>query len=122
MPDIRARHKILKVHTKEVPLGKGENFNTSKLLCLKFCFLPDVDLEVVARGTIGFSGEILLEDLTGLPLRRFSTGADIANLINQAAIHSSTQGSQSVTMESLEWAKDKIIMGKSENKSLTSPS
>ncbi|XP_065839105.1 uncharacterized protein [Oscarella lobularis] len=75
MPDIRARHKILKVHTKEVPLGK------------------DVDLEVVARGTIGFSG------------------ADIANLINQAAIHSSSQGSQSVTMESLEWAKDKIIMG-----------
>eukprot|EP00118_Oscarella_pearsei_P006566 m.29881 g.29881 ORF g.29881 m.29881 type:complete len:732 (+) comp31246_c0_seq3:1391-3586(+) len=75
MPDVRARHQILIVHTKQVPLAK------------------DVNLEIVARGTPGFSG------------------ADIANLINQAAIHSSTKGSLEVTMESLEWAKDKIIMG-----------
>ncbi|RKO90368.1 P-loop containing nucleoside triphosphate hydrolase protein, partial [Blyttiomyces helicus] len=58
----------------------------------------EVDTHIIARGTPGFSG------------------ADLANLINQAAIKASKESAKSVRMEDLEWAKDKIIMG-SERKS-----
>ncbi|KAI8803526.1 peptidase family M41-domain-containing protein [Cladochytrium replicatum] len=58
----------------------------------------EIDLSIIARGTPGFSG------------------ADLANLINQAAIKASKDGYRSVRMLDLEWAKDKIIMG-SERKS-----
>jgi len=53
----------------------------------------DVDINTLARGTTGFSG------------------ADLANLINQAAIKASKEDKLVVHMEDLEWAKDKIIMG-----------
>lgn len=56
-------------------------------------FAPDVDISVAARGTPGFSG------------------ADLANLVNQAAIQASREGSHQVTSKHLEYAKDKIIMG-----------
>ncbi|KAL3894051.1 MAG: hypothetical protein SGCHY_005494 [Lobulomycetales sp.] len=59
---------------------------------------PTIDLSTVARGTPGFSG------------------ADLANLVNQAALRASKLGSRQVGLEELEWAKDKIIMG-SERKS-----
>ncbi|KAI8918169.1 peptidase family M41-domain-containing protein [Powellomyces hirtus] len=59
---------------------------------------PGVDTSVIARGTPGFSG------------------ADLANLINQAAIKASKDGAKKVRMQDMEWAKDKIIMG-SERKS-----
>ncbi|KAJ3052445.1 ATP-dependent zinc metalloprotease FTSH 5, mitochondrial, partial [Rhizophlyctis rosea] len=59
---------------------------------------PSVDTHILARGTPGFSG------------------ADLANLINQAAIKASKDGGKAVKMSDLEWAKDKIIMG-SERKS-----
>ena len=54
---------------------------------------PDVDITVLARGTTGFSG------------------ADLNNLINQAALKASIDGLPHITMEVLEYAKDKIIMG-----------
>ncbi|KAJ8326197.1 i-AAA protease yme1 [Batrachochytrium dendrobatidis] len=57
-----------------------------------------VDASIIARGTPGFSG------------------ADLANIINHAAIKASKDSSKYVTMADLEWAKDKIIMG-SERKS-----
>ncbi|ORX87110.1 ATP-dependent metallopeptidase Hfl [Anaeromyces robustus] len=53
----------------------------------------DVNINTLARGTTGFSG------------------ADLANLINQAAIKASKEDKLVVHMEDLEWAKDKIIMG-----------
>lgn len=53
----------------------------------------DVDLEQISRGTPGFSG------------------AELYNLVNQAAIKSSVEGLKSVTMQSFEYAKDKIMMG-----------
>jgi ATP-dependent metalloprotease len=53
----------------------------------------EVDLSVVARGTPGFSG------------------ADLANLVNQAAIQASRENCKEVNLRHLEFSKDKIIMG-----------
>jgi ATP-dependent metalloprotease len=53
----------------------------------------DVDVAVLARGTPGFSG------------------ADLENLVNQAAIYASKNKQTKVTPTDLDWAKDKIIMG-----------
>ncbi|KAF9084533.1 hypothetical protein BGX29_010412 [Mortierella sp. GBA35] len=60
-----------------------KNINTS----------PAVDISVIARGTPGFSG------------------ADLANLINQAAIQASREGVSEVGIKQFEHAKDKILMG-----------
>ncbi len=54
---------------------------------------PDVDLKVIARSTPGFSG------------------ADLANLINEAALLAARKGQDWVTMRDLEEAKDKVLMG-----------
>jgi cell division protease FtsH len=53
----------------------------------------DVDLKVLARSTPGFSG------------------ADLANLVNEAALLGARYGQDSVTMKDLESAKDKVLMG-----------
>ena len=74
-PDIKGREKILKVHSRKVPLG------------------PDVDLRIIARGSPGFSG------------------ADLANLVNEAALLAARIGRRFVTMEDFESAKDKVMMG-----------
>ena len=57
----------------------------------------DVDLGVLARGTTGFSG------------------ADLYNLMNQAALKASVDGLDKITMEIFEWAKDKISKSTSLN-------
>ncbi len=54
---------------------------------------PDVDLRIIARGTPGFSG------------------ADLANLVNEAALIAARIGRRFVTMEDFENAKDKVMMG-----------
>ncbi|RST84946.1 ATP-dependent metallopeptidase FtsH/Yme1/Tma family protein [Aquibium carbonis] len=74
-PDITGREKILKVHSRNVPLA------------------PNVDLKVLARGTPGFSG------------------ADLANLVNEAALMAARRNKRLVTMAEFEDAKDKIMMG-----------
>ncbi|MBV1902316.1 MAG: ATP-dependent zinc metalloprotease FtsH [Marinosulfonomonas sp.] len=60
---------------------------------------PDVDLRIIARGTPGFSG------------------ADLANLVNEAALTAARIGRRFVTMEDFENAKDKVMMG-SERRSM----
>ena len=53
----------------------------------------DVDARIIARGTPGFSG------------------ADLANLVNEAALMAARKGKRSVTMSEFEHAKDKVMMG-----------
>jgi len=53
----------------------------------------DVDVSVIARGTPGF------------------TGADLANLVNEAALNAARYNKKVVTMYDFEWAKDKVLMG-----------
>ncbi|HTN43747.1 MAG TPA: ATP-dependent zinc metalloprotease FtsH [Nitrospiria bacterium] len=74
-PDVRGRLEVLRVHTKRFPLGK------------------DVNLEVIARGTPGFSG------------------ADLANLVNEAALLAARMDKKAVEMSDFEAAKDKVLMG-----------
>eukprot|EP00543_Licmophora_paradoxa_P004384 CAMPEP_0202441992 /NCGR_PEP_ID=MMETSP1360-20130828/1500_1 /ASSEMBLY_ACC=CAM_ASM_000848 /TAXON_ID=515479 /ORGANISM="Licmophora paradoxa, Strain CCMP2313" /LENGTH=633 /DNA_ID=CAMNT_0049057221 /DNA_START=57 /DNA_END=1961 /DNA_ORIENTATION=- len=75
LPDVGGRKEILELYSKKTKLDQ------------------DVDLNVLARGTVGFSG------------------ADLFNLMNQAALKASVDGLNSVTMSVLEYAKDKIMMG-----------
>jgi cell division protease FtsH len=74
-PDVKGRLKILNVHARKIPLN------------------PDVNMEVVAKGTPGFSG------------------ADLANLINEAALLAARANKDQVSMDDLESAKDKVMMG-----------
>jgi len=74
-PDVRGREEILRVHAKRTPLS------------------PDVDLEVLARGTPGFSG------------------ADLENLVNEAALLAARQDKDALNMADFELAKDKVYMG-----------
>jgi cell division protease FtsH len=74
-PDVKGRDGILRVHTKKIPLAE------------------DVDLQVLARGTPGFSG------------------ADLANLVNEAALYAARLEKKAVEMSDFEMAKDKVLMG-----------
>lgn len=75
IPDVKGRLEILKVHSKNIPLDEN------------------VKLEVLARGTPGFSG------------------ADIANLVNEAALIAARKSKNKVEMSDFESAKDKVLMG-----------
>jgi len=74
-PDIKGRHKILDVHSRKVPMS------------------DDVNLEVIAKATPGFSG------------------ADLANLINEAALLAARANKTAVDRDDFEAAKDKVLMG-----------
>uniref|UniRef100_A0A8B9JDK0 YME1-like 1b n=1 Tax=Astyanax mexicanus TaxID=7994 RepID=A0A8B9JDK0_ASTMX len=71
-PDVKGRTEILKWYLKKIK----------------------VDPEIIARGTVGFSG------------------AELENLVNQAALKAAVDGKDMVTMKELEFAKDKILMGR----------
>ena len=75
LPDIRGREQILRVHSRKVPLEDS------------------VELNVLARGTPGFSG------------------ADLANLVNEAALFAARGDRRLVAMAEFEKARDKIMMG-----------
>ena len=80
-PDIRGREEVLKVHSKKVPMAE------------------DVNLNILARGTPGFSG------------------ADLANMVNEAALTAARFNRKAVHMYDFELAKDKVMMG-AERKSM----
>lgn len=73
-PDYTGRKEILGLYLSKV-LSKG------------------VDVELLARGTTGF------------------TGADLENMVNQAALRAAIDGCESVSMKHLESARDKVLMG-----------
>jgi cell division protease FtsH len=81
LPDVRGREEVLRVHVKKVPVS------------------DDVNLNVLARGTPGFSG------------------ADLANMVNEAALNGARLNRKQVTMYDFELAKDKVLMG-AERKSM----
>jgi cell division protease FtsH len=92
LPDIRGREQILKVHYVPLPDIRGRE----QILKVHMREVPiddDVDASIIARGTPGFSG------------------ADLANLINEAALFAARAKQRTVKMEQFELAKDKIIMG-----------
>jgi len=64
---------------------------------------PEVNMEKIARGTPGF------------------TGADLANLINEAAIHASKKDQNSVLISDFEEARDKIMLGKEQKTIILTP-
>ncbi len=74
-PDVKGREMILAVHGRKIPMT------------------DDVDFEVIARGTPGFSG------------------ADLENMVNEGALLAAREGADKVTMHHLEMAKDKVMMG-----------
>lgn len=63
----------------------------------------DLDLSFVARSTPGFSG------------------ADLQNLVNQAAVKASREGAESVTASHFDWARDRIMMGAENKNYITTP-
>jgi len=81
LPDVRGREEILRVHVKKVPVA------------------DDVNLNILARGTPGFSG------------------ADLANMVNEAALNAARVNRKQVVMYDFELAKDKVLMG-AERKSM----
>ncbi|WP_435007428.1 ATP-dependent zinc metalloprotease FtsH [Tundrisphaera lichenicola] len=74
-PTKKGRLEILKVHTRNIPLAE------------------DVDLDGIARGTVGMSG------------------ADLANLVNEAALLATREDKDKVDMADFDSARDKVLMG-----------
>jgi len=81
---------------RQVTVGNPDIKGREKILNVharKVPLGPDVDLRTIARGTPGFSG------------------ADLANLVNEAALTAARKGRRFVTMDDFESAKDKVMMG-----------
>ncbi|XP_006115323.1 ATP-dependent zinc metalloprotease YME1L1 isoform X2 [Pelodiscus sinensis] len=74
-PDVRGRTEILKWYLNKIKYDQA------------------IDPEIIARGTVGFSG------------------AELENLVNQAALKAAVDGKDMVSMKELEFSKDKILMG-----------
>ena len=74
-PDVKGREAILKVHAKGKPFAK------------------EVDFEIVAKTTAGF------------------TGADLENLLNEAALHTARDGKKEIDMEEIQKAFVKVGIG-----------
>ncbi|XP_032407534.1 ATP-dependent zinc metalloprotease YME1L1 isoform X1 [Xiphophorus hellerii] len=74
-PDVKGRKEILNWYLSKIKVD------------------PAVNAEIIARGTVGFSG------------------AELENLVNQSALKAAVDGKEMVTMKDLEFAKDKILMG-----------
>ncbi|MFS0556986.1 ATP-dependent zinc metalloprotease FtsH [Brevibacillus sp. 179-C9.3 HS] len=74
-PDIKGREAVLKVHARNKPIGE------------------DVKLDVIARGTSGF------------------TGADLENLLNEAALLTARRNKKQITMTEVDEAIDRVIAG-----------
>ena len=74
-PDVKGREEILKVHSRNKPLGF------------------DVDLSVIAKSTAGF------------------TGADLENLMNEAALLAARKGHKALTLQDIEEATIKVVAG-----------
>ncbi|XP_039645952.1 ATP-dependent zinc metalloprotease YME1L1-like isoform X2 [Perca fluviatilis] len=74
-PDVKGRTEILNWYLSKIKMD------------------PAVEAEIIARGTVGF------------------TGAELENLVNQAALKAAMDEKEMVTMKDLEFAKDKILMG-----------
>jgi len=85
VPDVKGREEILKVHVKGMPLAK------------------DVDLEVLARRTSGF------------------TGADLANLINEAALLSARRSETEIKQQAMEDSIERVIAGPEKKSRVISP-
>ncbi|MDP3481217.1 MAG: ATP-dependent zinc metalloprotease FtsH [Desulfoprunum sp.] len=75
VPDVGGRQKILEIYAKKTKMA------------------ANIDLEILARGTPGFSG------------------ADLENLVNEAALMAARTGAKEISPELLDRAKDKIMMG-----------
>ncbi len=79
-----------------VPLPDlDERLPILKVHCKDKRIASDVDLSLVARGTPGMSG------------------ADLANLVNEAALHAVRRGSSTIAMEDFDTARDRVLMGQS---------
>ncbi|XP_072307201.1 ATP-dependent zinc metalloprotease YME1L1-like isoform X1 [Eucyclogobius newberryi] len=74
-PDVKGRTEILNWYLSKIKVD------------------TELEAEIIARGTVGFSG------------------AELENLVNQAALKAAVDGKEMVTMKDLEFAKDKILMG-----------
>ncbi len=75
LPEHQERLEILRVHAKSKRIS------------------PDLDMNVVARGTPGMSG------------------AELANLVNEAALHAVRTGGEMITKDDFEYARDRVLMG-----------
>jgi cell division protease FtsH len=81
---------------RQITVGNPDFVGREKILkvhCRKVPVAPDVDLKTVARGTPGFSG------------------ADLMNLVNEAALLAARRSKRIVTKQEFEDARDKILMG-----------